>query len=161
MIFRIKLLKSVFNVVFSEKSILLQTGLQISSVRAGNWLSSHWHLTGCLFSCYNNCQLSTNFSSHRNNEGHLWWTTLSRASLWQFLYIHIWYWLFISQKRKKNEDNQCKMLSRVEQREDKGVCMLFSTWLWKPSPNKDGMSAQMLFFFFFNFKKALQLEDKM
>lgn len=35
-IFSIKLLRCVFNVVLSEKSILLQTGLQLSSIRAGN-----------------------------------------------------------------------------------------------------------------------------
>ena len=79
--FSIKLLSCVFNVVLSEKSILLQTGLPLSSIRAGNWLFSHWHLTGCLFSCYNNCQLPTDFSSPRNNEGQQRWTTASAASL--------------------------------------------------------------------------------
>lgn len=79
--FSIKLLSCVFNIVLSEKSILLQTGLPLSSIRAGNWLFSHWHLTGCLFSCYNNCQLPTDFSSPRNNEGQQRWTTASAASL--------------------------------------------------------------------------------
>lgn len=147
MIFKIKLLKCVFNVVLSEKSILLQTGLQLSSVRAGNWLSSHWHLTGCLFSpiTITNCppiSLLREITKVSCDELQF----LEPLSDNFFIYIFDIGNSFPQKGKKKNEDNQCKMLSRVGQWEDKGVCMVFSTWLWKPSPNKDGMSAQMLFF---------------
>lgn len=153
-----------FFLVLSEKSILLQSGLQLSSIRPGNWLSHHWHLTGCLFSRYNNCQLSTNLSSHRNNEGQSWWTMHAVASLAVFLYSHLISVIPSFSNKEINKENYCKMLSlRVGQQEDMYLCVFFSSWVLKPLPKEKGwnISVGSLFFFFFCFKKALQLQDKM
>lgn len=142
-----------FNLVLSEKSILLRTGSQPPSIRAGNWLSRHWHSTGCLFSGYNNCQLSTSFSSHGNNKGQLWRTALSVAFLWQSLYTHVWYWYFpyFPSKIKTTNAKRCHGgWGRVKTKGLHGILNLTT----KPTPSEGGCQLRGTFFFFLFLKSS-------